>query len=366
MSREPEDASVVRHALVLSGLAFALHLVWESVQCPVFYVHGSYEVGWLGMVIAALGDVAITWTIYIVVAALSRRWRWSNGPWSWAQILTMFASALALGFAIELRAQHTGRWVYKDIMPVVPYLDVGVVPLVQLLILTPLVVVLATRFTGARGTLDEVDVARLRYDRIAPIYDLMEWMMELRFRGWRREFWKLVEGPRILELGVGTGKNLVFHPQGKEIAAIDISEGMLRHARRRAKKLGVNICLEVADAQALPFADDTFDTVVATFLFCSVPDPVKGLREARRVLKPGGRLLLLEHVVSELPVLRTLMRWFDPIPVHIWGAHIDRDTVRNVRLAGFIGIHSSNKSLDIVKLITADAPIANHADKSRS
>lgn len=200
----------------------------------------------------------------------------------------------------------------------------------------------------------ETALTRGRYDRIAPVYDLLEWMMELRFRGWRRELWGLVQGDDILELGVGTGKNLRFHPPGKEITAIDISEKMLERARRRAARLGSKVRLEVADAQALPFDDASFDEVVATFLFCSVPDAVQGLREARRVLRPGGRLLLLEHVISELPVLRTLMRWLDPIPYHIWGAHIDRDTVANVRKAGFRVVESHDKSLDIVKLVVAE------------
>lgn len=206
-------------------------------------------------------------------------------------------------------------------------------------------------------------LTRRRYDRIAPVYDLLEWMMELRFRGWRRELWGLVEGDQILELGVGTGKNVRYHPADKDITAIDLSERMLARARRRAVKLGSNVRLEVADAQALPFDDASFDAVVATFLFCSVPDPVLGLQEARRVLRPGGRLLLLEHVISELPVLRTLMRWFDPIPFHIWGAHIDRDTVANARRAGLRVEEVRHKSLDVVKLIVAEPElehISNH------
>ncbi|MBT8467832.1 MAG: class I SAM-dependent methyltransferase [Deltaproteobacteria bacterium] len=182
--------------------------------------------------------------------------------------------------------------------------------------------------------------------------------MELtRFRTWRQALLAQVrDDERVLELGVGTGKNIPYYPNGAGVTAIDLSENMLSRARRRATRLGVEVALHVDDAQALAFADASFDAVVATFVFCSVPDPVAGLREARRVLRPGGRLLLLEHVLSEKPLLRRLMQWLDPIPVHIWGAHIDRDTVDNIRVAGFEDVQAQDLSLDIVKAITARAP----------
>jgi phosphatidylethanolamine/phosphatidyl-N-methylethanolamine N-methyltransferase len=154
----------------------------------------------------------------------------------------------------------------------------------------------------------ETAQTRRRYDRIAAVYDLLEAVMELRFRVWRKELWSLVDGKRILELGVGTGKNLALHRRDRQITAVDISEKMLPRARRRAARLGSNVRLQVADAQSLPHGDARFDAVVATFLFCSVPGPIQGLREARRVLRPGGRLLLLEHVITEPPGLRPLMR----------------------------------------------------------
>lgn len=205
-------------------------------------------------------------------------------------------------------------------------------------------------------TSEETEIVRRRYDRIAAVYDIFNAAMELGARTWRPDQWSRVEGPRILELGVGTGKNIPFYPAGADVTAIDISQKMIARAARRAAKLGVSVRLELADAQRLPYANGTFDSVVATFLFCSVPDPRAGLAEARRVLKRGGRIHLLEHVLSRRPLLRRLMRWLDPIPFHLWGAHIDRDTVDSVRAAGFVIIQERDLMMDVVKQIEATVP----------
>lgn len=209
------------------------------------------------------------------------------------------------------------------------------------------------------GLVWTTELTRKRYDRIAPLYDALEWTMErMRFQSWRQALWAQVHtGERVLELGVGTGKNIPYYPNGVDMTAVELSEGMLSKAHKRATRLGAEVALSLEDAQALSFADASFDVVVATFVFCSVPDPVAGLAEARRVLRPGGRLLLLEHVLSEKPILRSLMRWLDPIPVHIWGAHIDRETVDNVHSAGFEEVVAQNMSIDIVKSISARAPL---------
>ncbi len=194
---------------------------------------------------------------------------------------------------------------------------------------------------------------RARYDRIAPLYDLMQRMNERRFAPHRTTLWRRVQGPRVLEVGVGTGMNIPLYPEGVRVTAIDLSPRMLARARRRAP-VDASVELLEADVQRLPFPDGSFDTVVATFVFCSVPDPMLGLRELRRVLVPGGQLLLMEHVLSTRPVLRRLMQLMNPLVGPIMGANIDRETVENVRRAGFVGLQVKDLGpLDIVKGIDA-------------
>ena len=176
---------------------------------------------------------------------------------------------------------------------------------------------------------------RARYQRISGLYDLMEILPERRYIPWRENIWAQVRGPRVLEIGVGTGKNLPFYPPELDITAVDLTPGMLSHARKRAAELGLNATLQLGDAQALDFPDDTFDSVIATFVFCSVPDAVKGLREIHRVLKPTGKLFLLEHMRAQNPALGLVMDIMNPFVVRMMGANINRRTVENVQAAGF-------------------------------
>lgn len=195
------------------------------------------------------------------------------------------------------------------------------------------------RDASSRGLRDDVALAteraRRRYDRGAATYDLREGLMELLFRRWRQELWQRVPAGRILEIGIGTGKNIPYHPDGARVVAIDFSPKMLERAERRARRLGAPVSLHLMDAQALGFPDASFDAAVATFVFCSVPDPVLGLSEARRVLKPGGHLYLLEHVRSDCPLLGKAMDVVNPLFVRMTGANLNRRTVENVRRAGF-------------------------------
>jgi len=195
--------------------------------------------------------------------------------------------------------------------------------------------------------------ARAKYDRAARFYDLEVIPMELlMMRRFRRRLMAMVRGPRILEVGVGTGVNLPDYPSGVEVDAIDLSPRMLARAARRQTQAVVR--LQEMDAERLAFPDSTFDSVVATCVFCSVPDPVQGLREIRRVLKSDGRALFLEHVRPAGRWLGALFDWMDPLVSRL-GPHVNRRTVENMRLAGLTICSEENVVGSILKLVVAHA-----------
>lgn len=197
-------------------------------------------------------------------------------------------------------------------------------------------------------------ITRQRYDRLAPFFDLLEAPMEgLFLRTWRELLWRKVTGYHILEVGVGTGKNFDFYPQHARITAIDFSPRMLKQAELAKTRKAVTVELALMDVQSLAYADNSFDTVVSTCVFCSVPQPNKGLKELYRVCKPGGQVLLLEHVLSGNPLLANLMNFINPLVVRLIGANINRETVKSIKACGFSSVRVDKESGDIFKLVEA-------------
>jgi len=192
------------------------------------------------------------------------------------------------------------------------------------------------------------------YDRHSRWYDLTQWPMEAFGLGrLRQRLWEQVQGQRVLEVGVGTGRNLPYYPAQSRVVAIDLSPGMLRRALKRADRLGRHVDFILADAQHLPFREGSFDTVTATCVFCSVPDPAQGLRELGRVSRRDGSTLLLEHVRARNPLLGKVMDWMNPVAVRMSGANINRRTVENVKLAGLAVEREDSFMMSIVKMLRA-------------
>jgi len=199
--------------------------------------------------------------------------------------------------------------------------------------------------------MNNTEKIRKRYDRASKFYDIFEQPMEMMsLKKWRSEVVKDLKG-KVLEVGVGTGKNIPYYPDNIEATAIDFSEKMLEKAREKAERFNKNINLIHMDAQNMDFPDNTFDRVFTTCVFCSVPDPIKGLKEIRRVCKPDGKIIMIEHVRSEKKVLGLIMDILNPLTVNLYGANINRKTVENIKMAGFTEVEVTNLTGDIVKKI---------------
>src|SRR3712207_3565584 len=141
---------------------------------------------------------------------------------------------------------------------------------------------------------------------------------------------------RILELAIGTGLNLPFYPDGVRLTGVDLSPAMLAVAKQRSRKLGIDAELLVGDAHALDFPDGSFDTVISTLFFSSVPDPRQAAAEVLRVLKPGGRLLLLDHVRSPIMPVRLVERLLDRPLRRFSGCNLMRDPLDYLGAVGFV------------------------------
>ena len=192
------------------------------------------------------------------------------------------------------------------------------------------------------------------YDRQAARYDRSFGGLEEQVTRWRRRLWERVPPGRILEVGIGTGNNFPFYEaDGRSFVGVELSAGMLTLARSRAEELGTPVALVRADVQHLPFQDGTFDAVVASLIFCCVPDPIRGLREVARVCRPEGSVVLLEHGRTS-GLLGLLLDAVDPLVAWLGqGEHLNRRTEELVRAAGLAIERVETFFGGIVKLVTA-------------
>ena len=192
-----------------------------------------------------------------------------------------------------------------------------------------------------------------KYNRFARWYDFGEGIIEV--LGLRRLRQRLIQraSGRVLEVAVGTGKNLRYYREGSPIIAVDSSGEMLNIARKRAAKLSMDVFFLLADAEALPFHEKSFDTVVSSLITCTFPNPVSALREMARVCKPGGEILLLEHGRSDR---EWLGRWQDRHEDNfatMLGCHWNREPLSLVRETGLRTVSSERNFLEIFHKIEA-------------
>ena len=194
-----------------------------------------------------------------------------------------------------------------------------------------------------------------RYQRIAAVYDVLDLPFEYgRYRQIRRLLFHELAG-RLLDAGVGTGRNFPFYPPGSTVVGIDISPAMLARAERRRKSAAAEIELRQMDVTRLDFADQTFDGAVATFLFCVLPNQlqVPALKEVGRVVKAGGPVRLLEYVRPRHTVRRALARLWEPWIAWAYGASFDRRTEEYVPEAGLVLLDARFVVDELVRLISA-------------
>ena len=193
-----------------------------------------------------------------------------------------------------------------------------------------------------------------RYERIAPLYDLLDLPFEYsRYRKIRPLLFQGLKG-RVLDAGIGTGRNIQFYPPGAQVVGIDISPAMLARAERRRLSLGARVELHQMDVTHLAFEDQSFDAAVATFLFCVLPDElqVPALREIGRVVRSGGTIRLLEYVRPRGAMRRAITRLWEPWVAWAYGAGFDRRTEERVPEAGLEVVESRLVVDDLIKLIS--------------
>lgn len=197
------------------------------------------------------------------------------------------------------------------------------------------------------------------WDRHAPKYDRdMRRVERLLFAGGREWVCSRARG-QVLEIAIGTGRNLPFYPSDAVVTGIDLSPAMLALARARAADLGIRAELRVADAQALPFPDESFDTVVCTLSLCTIPDLDAAVGQMHRVLRPGGQLLLLDHVGSTNAGLRAVQHLIELATIRLFGEHQTRQPLNLLRTSGFEIAELERGKAGTVQRVRAVRPVGD-------
>lgn len=197
------------------------------------------------------------------------------------------------------------------------------------------------------------DKQRRVWDRYAPSYDRQIAFFErLQFRGGREWLGARVRG-RVLEVAIGTGRSLPFYPADTRVTGVDLSPEMLAIARKRAGDEGRAVELMEGDAERLPVADASFDTVLCALSLCSIPRPAAAIAEMRRALVPGGRLLLLDHIASTWPPIRAAQWLLERVTIRTAGEHFTRRQLPLVEAAGFDVVETERLKAGTVERIYA-------------
>jgi ubiquinone/menaquinone biosynthesis C-methylase UbiE len=202
----------------------------------------------------------------------------------------------------------------------------------------------------------ETEKIRRIFEKQAPRYDRSIAFWEKVLFGDGREWVCSRARGEALEVAIGTGRNLAFYPEGVRLSGIDLSPAMLELARERARELGMEVDLREGDAQDLPFPDGSFDTVVCTLSLCSIPHERRTVAEMKRVLKPGGRLLLLDHIRAASGLGRAVQKALEVVTVPLEGEHLLRRPLEHVRAEGFRIEERERYKGGIVERVSARKP----------
>jgi len=202
--------------------------------------------------------------------------------------------------------------------------------------------------------ISKTEKTKRKYDRISYFYDLMEGMMESGLTKHRKKLLSKIKG-EVLEIGVGTGRNLSFYNSHAKITGIDLSPKMLSKAIQKTKLEKRKYSLLLMNAENLKFEDETFDYIVCTCVLCSIPNPTKALEEMKRVLKPKGQIIMLEHMLSKNPLLAFFENTFNPFTSALFGFNINRDTIKNIQKSGLKICEQENIAMkDILKKLIVE------------